>query len=127
MAAVLNYARTAYRNGFREDAARALAPYYALTVLQPDAVAKCSAEVQMAFGSMVALYNNLALNVDYYGNPPGWVPRLNALSNLAVLKSVREAAYGTYYFADRMLRDAEALEDLRETAVQATSRRSPPR
>jgi hypothetical protein len=120
MAAVLSYARTAFRNGFRKEAARALAPYYAVAVLQAEVVAKCSPEVQMAFGSIVALYNNLALNVDYYGNPPGWVPRLNALSNLGVLKSVREAAYGTFYFADKMLREAEALEDLRETAVQAT-------
>lgn len=120
MTAVLRYARTAYRNGFRDEAARALAPYHALTVLQPEAVAKCSPEVQMAFGSMTALYNNLALDVDYYGNPPGWVPRLDALSNLAALKTVREAAYGTYYFADRMLRDAESLGDLRATALEAT-------
>lgn len=119
MTAVLSYARTAYRNGFRDEAARALAPYYALTVLRVDAVAQCAAEVRMAFASVVALNNNLALDVDYYGNPPGWVPRLNALSNLSVLKTVREAAYGTYYFADRMLKDAEALEDLRETAVMA--------
>jgi hypothetical protein len=119
MTAVLSYARTAYRNGFREEAARALAPYRALAVLRADAVAQCSAEVRMAFTSIMALHNNLALGVDYYGNPPGWVPRLNALSNLAVLRTVREAAYGTYYFADRMLKDAESLEDLRETAVLA--------
>lgn len=74
----------------------------------------------MAFGSMAALYNNLALDVAYYGNPPVWVPRLDALSNLAALKTVREAAYGTYYFADRMLRDAESLEDLRAAALEAT-------
>lgn len=119
MTALLSYARTAYRNGFRDEAARALAPYQALAVLRAEAVAQCGAEVRMAFASIVVLYNNLALGVDYYGNPPGWVPRLNALSNLAVLKTVREAAYGTYYFADRMLKDAESLEDLRDTAMLA--------
>ncbi|MBL8659974.1 MAG: hypothetical protein JNM75_09485 [Rhodospirillales bacterium] len=117
MSAVLSHARTAYRNGFRDEAARALAPYYALAVLRADVVAQCDAEVRMALASVVALHDNLALDVDYYGNPPGWVPRLNALSNLSVLKTVREAAYGTYYFADRMLKDAESLEDLRETAM----------
>src|SRR5207237_158372 len=98
MAAVLSYARTAFRNGFREDAERALAPYCDVSITKPDAIAKCSAEVRMAFASMTALYNNLALDLDYYVNPPGWVPRLNALSNLSVLKTVREAAYETYYF-----------------------------
>ena len=119
MTAVLSYARTAFRNGFRDDAASALAPYQAAAVLQADALAQCGAEVRMAFASIVSLANNLALNVDYYGNPPGWVPRLNALSNLGALKTVRNAAYGTYYFADKMLRDAEELEDVRETAVLA--------
>lgn len=119
MAAVLSYARTAFRNGFREDAARALAPYYALSVAQSGTVAKCSAEVRMAFASMAVLYNNLVLDLDYYGNPPGWVPRLNALSNLSVLKTVREAAYETYYFADKMLREAQELEDVRDTAEKA--------
>jgi hypothetical protein len=119
MAAVLSYARTAFRNGFREEAAGALAPYQAVSVAQSGAVAQCSAEVRMAFASMAALYNNLVLDLDYYGNPPGWLPRLNALSNLSVLKSVREAAYETYYFADKMLREARELEDLRDTAELA--------
>lgn len=120
MAAVLSYARTAFRNGFRDEAARALGPYRAVALAQADTIARCGTDVQLAFASMAALFDKLALDVDYCGNPPGWVPRLNALSNLAALKTVRDAAYGTYYFADRMLRDAEALEDMRETAVQAT-------
>jgi hypothetical protein len=119
MAAVLSYARTAFRNGFREEAARALAPYQAVSVTQSGAVARCSAEVRMAFASMTALYNNLVLDLDYYGNPPGWLPRLNALSNLSVLKTVREAAYETYYFAEKMLREAGELEDVRDTAELA--------
>jgi hypothetical protein len=119
MAAVLSYARTAFRNGFRKEAANAIAPYYTLSVTLPDKVAQCSAEVRMAFASMAALYNNLVLDLDYYGNPPGWVPRLNVLSNLSVLKTVREAAYETYYFADKMLREAQELEDLRDTAELA--------
>jgi hypothetical protein len=119
MAAVLSYARTAFRNGFRKEAADAIAPYYVLSVAQPGAVAQCSAEVRMAFASMTTLYDNLVLDLDYYGNPPGWVPRLNALSNLSVLKTVREAAYETYYFADKMLREAQELEDVRDTAEKA--------
>ena len=119
MAAVLTYARTAFRNGFRDEARRALEPYIALALLRADDVARCDVEVRMVLASMVSLHDRLSFDVDYYNNPPGWVPRLNALSNLAVLKSVREAAYGTYYFSDRLLRDAEALQDLRETTVLA--------
>jgi hypothetical protein len=64
--------------------------------------------------------NNLTRNLDYYGNPPAWVPRLNALSNLDILKSVRQAAYGTYYFSDKMLSDYDALDDARAVSDDAS-------
>src|SRR5260370_22400507 len=40
MAAVLSYARTAFRNGFRKEAAEALAPYYAVSAAQSGTVAQ---------------------------------------------------------------------------------------
>jgi hypothetical protein len=115
--AVLSYARTAYRNGFREEATAALDPYFALL---GDKIASMSTDMQNAFASIKAMGNNLGRNLDYYGNPPGWVPRLNALSNLQILQSVREAAYGTYYFADKMLSDYEELDDARKVAQRSS-------
>ena len=127
--AVLRYARTAYRNGFRDDAATALDPYYALigpdgepkSTLGPDGKPKSiDGRLRMALVSVTAMRNNLIRNLDYYGNPPGWVPRLNALSNLQMLNKVRETAYETFYFADKLLRDYDALDNVREIS-QRTS------
>ena len=120
LAAVLSYARTAYRNGFREEAATALEPYYPLANADPAKLASADTGLRLAFASVVAMRNNLVQNLDYYGNPPGWVPRLNALSNLEVLKSVRQAAYGTFYFSDKMLSDYESLENARAVSQEAS-------
>ncbi len=119
LAAVLGYARTAYRNGFREEAATALDPYYAFATGDPAKLASADTGLRLGFASVVAMCNNLVQDLDYYGNPPGWVPRLNALSNLEVLKSVRQAAYGTFYFSDKMLSDYESLDN-----AQAVSQRT---
>jgi hypothetical protein len=120
LAAVISYARTAYRNGFREEAARALDPYCALISDDPAKLVSIDTSLRLAFASIVAIRNNLVQNLDYYGNPPGWVPRLNALSNLEVLKSVREAAYGTFYFSDKMLIDYESLENARAVSQETS-------
>ena len=119
--AVLSYARTAYRNGFREKAVAALDPYFALIGADPVTLASRDMGLRLAFASISAMRNNLLRNLDYYGNPPGWVPRLRALSNLEVLKTVRQAAYGTFYFSDKMLRDYEALDDARAVSRGATN------
>lgn len=116
LSAVIAYARTAFRNGFREEAAAALDPYYALAA----GAGAADVNLRLALAQVVTMRNNLVQNLDYYGNPPGWVPRLNALSNLENLKTVRDAAYGTYYFADKMVRDFNKLENQREVS-QGTS------
>jgi len=112
-AAVVNYGRTAYRNGFREQAKTALQPYYALASRSPVELEASDARLRPILTTVVSMRNNLDQNLDYYGNPPGWVPRLGALSNLMALKSVRDTAYQTLYFADKMLSDYESLEDAR--------------
>ena len=120
LAAVINHARTAYRNGFRDEAAAVLDPYFAIVSADPAKLAGIDPGLRLAFSSIVSMRNNLRQNLDYYGNPPGWVPRLNALSSLAVLKSVREAAYGTFYFADKMLSDYASLENARAVSQDAS-------
>ncbi len=120
LAAVLSHARIAYRNGFREEAAAALDPYQELASADPATLGSADTRLRLAFASIVAMRNHLVQNLDYYGNPPGWVPRLNALSNLEVLKTVRQAAYGTFYFADKMLSDYDALENARAVSQEAS-------
>jgi len=108
LTATVGYARMAYRNGYRDVAATAIEPYYRLMF---DGPTLTDLDARLALTAFLSMKNNLEQNLDYYGNPPGWVPRLDALTNLALLKNTREAAYGTFYFAEKMLSDYEALED----------------
>jgi len=118
--AVLRYAQTAYRNGFRDEAVAALDPYFALRRSARDNAVSIDGRLGLIFARMAVLRDNLASNLDYYGNPPGWVPRLNALTNLKLLESVRKAAYGTFYFAEKMLSDYDDLMDAREASKQTS-------
>ena len=68
--AVLSYAKDCMRTNHRELASRQLGPYYAelhqLPNLPPNLMCrKLPIEV---------MRSNLLANLDYYGNPPGWVP-----------------------------------------------------
>src|ERR1700677_1194986 len=109
--ATAGYARMAYRNGYREQAAAAIEPYCRLMFDGPKVAPPSDPDVRLALTAFLSMKNSLEQNLDYYGNPPGWVPRLDALTNLKLLKDTREAAYATFYFAEKMLSDYEALED----------------
>jgi hypothetical protein len=109
--ATVGFARIAYRNGYREQAAAAIEPYCRLMLDGPKVALPIDSDVRLALTAFLSMKNSLEQNLDYYGNPPGWVPRLDALTNLKLLKDTREAAYATFYFAEKMLSDYEALED----------------
>jgi hypothetical protein len=119
--AVLRYAQTAYRNGFRDKAGEALTPYLAMSAPDPVKSVQAEGRLGLLLAKMGSMRDNLASNLDYYGNPPGWVPRLNALTNLELLKSVRQAAYGTFYFAQKMLNDYDALADARDLSQRTST------
>jgi hypothetical protein len=120
LTATLSHARLAYRNGYRYYAATAIEPYYQLMREAPQVAAATTGtaaaspldpDIRLALTAVLSMKNSLEQNLDYYGNPPGWVPHLDALTNLKLLKDTREAAYETFYFAEKMLSDYEALED----------------
>ncbi len=92
--AVLAFARDAYRAGHRDLARRALEPYYA--ALQSHAV---SPDVQARMISIEAMRSNLRNNLDYYGNPPGWVPRMRLSTNLDYFQAARQMSYRLLYYA----------------------------
>ena len=75
----------------------------------------------MAMISVLSMKDSLDQNLDYYGNPPGWVPRLDALTNFALLQGTREAAYASFYFAEKMLSDYEAMEDTQQLSKQMSN------
>jgi hypothetical protein len=95
--AVLAFAKAAFRDGHREEARRAIEPYWAvLPRLLPGRVAQ---QFSAQLIALSALRENLMANVDYYGNPPGWLPRLRVSTNLALFDTIRKASYPLLYFA----------------------------
>ena len=102
--AVLAFARDAYRAGHRDLAQNALEPYYA-TLLQHTG----APDVQARFISIEAMRSNLRNNLDYYGNPPGWVPRLRLSTNLEYFQAARQMSYRLLYYAATAEQKFDAL------------------
>ena len=55
--------------------------------------------------------NKLLANVDYYGNPPGWVPRLNLQSTLDQFQDIQVITQSLYFYATNMRDKYERLEN----------------
>ena len=111
--AVLAFARTAFRDGHREQARRAIEPYYVL--LRSPLLARRPQYIAPII-ELSAMRENLMANVDYYGNPPGWLPRLRVSSNLALFDTVRKASYQLLYFATTT---EEKFDDLKHRRTLA--------
>jgi hypothetical protein len=99
--AVLNCARDAFRAGRRQEAHDVLEPCWR----DLDALSKQSAlepGLQRALLEMEAMRDTMKNNVDYYGNPPGWVPRLGVASNFGIWAAHRQTAVQILYYAGQM-------------------------
>ena len=94
--AVLSFARAAFRDGHRDEARRAIEPYY--VVLRSPMLAR-RPQYAAAIISLSTMRENLLANLDYYGNPPGWLPRLRVSTNLKLFDTVRKASYQLLYYA----------------------------
>jgi hypothetical protein len=51
-------------------------------------------------------------NLDYFGNPVGWVPRLSALTNLEILKKSQSVIVKILYFANKLESENQKSEDV---------------
>ncbi|MBS1691404.1 MAG: hypothetical protein JST91_04210 [Actinobacteria bacterium] len=116
--AVLAYARAAFRDGNRDDAQRAIAPYYAL--FRSPLITRNNRFAAQVI-AVNAMRENLLANVDYYGNPPGWLPRLRLSTNLELFEAVRKASYQLLYFATTT---EEKFDDLAHRRTLASEVRS---
>jgi Glycosyl hydrolase family 81 C-terminal domain len=50
-------------------------------------------------------------NLDYFGNPVGWVPRLSALTNLEILKNTQSVIVKILYFANSLQLENQKAEE----------------
>ena len=123
--ATIACAREAFRNGHRELARQLLDPY--LAHLE---TAELPVELLPAQTAVRTLRELLLSNVDYYGNPPGWLPRLNLDTSLAIFRTLHESSTKLLYWAGKMAAtydaatDAAALAERTAAALDLETRRA---
>ena len=104
--AVIACAQDAYRNGHRDLAMELLDPYYA--ELRSSTADR--EELLSRFVVIDAMRANLSRNTDFYGNPPGWIPRLSLTSTLGIFNAVRDVSAELLYFAQTMADQYERID-----------------
>ena len=55
--------------------------------------------------------NKVNKNLDYFGNPVGWIPRLSALSNIDILKRSKSSIVKVLYYAQKLTFENEESEN----------------
>lgn len=107
MEAMLAYAKNSFRDGERKKAKWILDIYLNAVKTLPAALKE-----DMRMASLLreadVYAQRIAQNLDFYGYPPGWVPRLSVLSNLQILVASRRDLAQLLYFANRLLKQDEA-------------------
>ncbi|CCF85125.1 hypothetical protein [Nitrolancea hollandica] len=114
--AVLTCARDAYRNGHRDLARLLLEPYYA----ELRSAETPSEDLQARTVSIEAIRANLLNNLDYYGNPPGWLPRLRLSTNFEIFQKVRQLSTTLLYYGLTTEQKYDTLEHADELARQTS-------
>lgn len=122
--AALQYARDAYLNGRRHEAREMLERYRGVIEWVP-AEARSAALVGQTT-EIAALLTQLKDNLDYYGNPPGWLPRLSLMSNLQLFLEDQKNAVSLLYFSYKLEKSwaqvqnhAQVLKSTRQALSQA--------
>lgn len=110
---VLTRARRQLAMGHREDAQDTILPYYNALKSAHEADGNLTASWQ----AVDALTTTLAMNLDLYGHPAGWVPRFSADSYFKLYFADRSFSYKFCY----MMGKAMALADSTERAWQVLS------
>jgi hypothetical protein len=114
--AVLACARDAHRNGHRDLARELLEPYYA----QLRSGARVSDELEFRAVSIQAMRENLRANLDFYGNPPGWLPRLRLSTNFDLFQTLRQLSLKMLYYALNTEQKYDTLAHRDELARQTS-------
>jgi len=109
LGSVVNCATDAFRNGYREAADALLRNYAEPLSAAVAGGTQLPGELFARQIEIEALRNRLRANVDYYGHPPGWVPRLDAKSNFIVMENIRRIASDVLYYASTAERNFDRL------------------
>jgi hypothetical protein len=93
-----------------------LEPYYA----ELRSAETPSEDLQARTVSIEAIRANLLNNLDYYGNPPGWLPRLRLSTNFEIFQKVRQLSTTLLYYGLTTEQKYDTLEHADELARQTS-------
>ena len=119
--AVLRCARDMYRFEQRKEARDLIGPYLEKLSILKQGPKGLTPDLECAYIEMQSMVTHMANNVDYFGNPIGWVPRLSASTNFGVWLNLRQTATRLLYFARQMQEDWDNLENA-QRAVEETAK-----
>lgn len=114
---VVEYARSAYRNGYREEALEVLQPYSELLADSNT----LRIDLKPMVTTIRTIMSNLNNNLDYFGNNIGWLPRLNASTNFILFESERSNALQLLYYSNRMIEKWDSLKRAGDVANNAAT------
>lgn len=117
LGAVAAHARDAYRNGHRDNARAILYPYYLSLCADAKQLTSELLGRRSEIESMLTSMNN---NLDYYGNPPGWLPRLDAKTNYQIWHLFSQESSKILYFAQKMEQEWDRFDDEQEALSQTS-------
>lgn len=108
---MLGYAKTHFRDGERNKAQWIL-DHYAVAIDTIPLGLRNDMHLSSLIREVELYHRRLNQNLDFYGYPPGWIPRMSALSNLKILNSSRRDLAQLIYFANTLLQqdDKNSLE-----------------
>lgn len=103
---MLQFAKTAFRDGER-NRAKWILSRYSEEIKKLSEAQKQDAQTAASVREIELYTKRLAQNLDYYGYPPGWIPRLSVLASLKVIKDSWRDMAQLIYFGDKLLRASE--------------------
>lgn len=112
---ILQYIEDMYFSGRVEEAREMLEHYIGL--LEPLVAGDEHTDLLQLREEMQVIHHRASNNLDYFGNPAGWVPMLSFEANLAAFENEIEAGIQTLYLA-YWLKDKSADLDKRVEALE---------
>ena len=106
--AVVQYARDTWLAGDRKPA-RWLLPIYQEALRRAGAASK-DLLVRNLRNEIDRLANRINDNLDYFGNPVGWVPRLSAVTNIDILRRSNPVIVQLLHYAGNLVWEEQASE-----------------
>jgi hypothetical protein len=115
---LVSYVRDACRNNQRAKAREMLDPYYYALFCDKS---ELPTALLGHFTEIAAIRANLVNNLDYYGNPPGWLPRLDATTNYQIWNVFTQHAARTLYFAQKLEQEWDNITDEQQALTEAST------